>query len=427
MATPSERRRNNIRAGLFVTAAIILSVIVVVILSGAWDALTSRTDRYRVQYPVSAGVANLRSGSDVRVGGVVMGRVASVKPILVRDQPFERIEVVFAVDERVTLYADAEVSVSSPLLGTEAWLSVSSVGHPEAGPPAPHLEGRTAPGMLASMLGPETADRAARIVANASEFSEFLTEVPEIYRDRVEPALEDVGATTAEVRALAERVNREDWPRWAGRVDEVMTWAGGFTQSLDQAVSEGNALFADARDVIGDNREKIDSIVDDVAAASADVQALAERARTELADKVAALLDTGQGALDSAQATIEALRQDYPAWSTDLGEALGNANLAAQQLKLTTVEVRRSPWKVLYRPSDRELEHELLYGAARSFALAAADLKAASTSVERMLELHGDRLEEDPRLLERLRGTLLEPLGNYEVAQQRLLEVLFEE
>ena len=45
------------------------------------------------------------------------------------------------------------------------------------------------------------------------------------------------------------------------------------------------------------------------------------------------------------------------------------------------IEIRRSPWKVLYRPTEKELENELLYEATRSFAVAAADMKAASVSV----------------------------------------------
>ena len=140
-----------------------------------------------------------------------------------------------------------------------------------------------------------------------------------------------------------------------------------------------------------------------------------------------AFLDTGRDALDDATAVIQRLRTDYEGWSVDIGEALGSAALAGQQLKLATIEVRRSPWKLLYRPTATEVEHEMLYEAARSFALAAADVKAASRSAQAILDRHPEVLRGDPELLERVQRNLVGPLRNYEEAQTRLLDVLIEE
>ena len=84
--------------------------------------------------------------------------------------------------------------------------------------------------------------------------------------------------------------------------------------------------------------------------------------------------------------------------------------------------MRRNPWKLLYRPAADELENELLYEAARSFALAATDLRATSESVERILRNHGDRLGESEGVLERINGELQRSLENYTKAQQDLME-----
>src|SRR5690606_26422797 len=137
-----------------------------------------------------------------------------------------------------------------------------------------------------------------------------------------------------------------------------------------------------------------------------------------------ALLNTGQEGLDQAVAAMTELRTDYAGWSTNIGEALANANMASQQLKLTMIETRRSPWKVLYRPSADELEHELLYEAARSFAVAAADLKAASEAIRRVLDTHGERLAENHDAYQRVERNLLNSLANYEKAQQQLMDVI---
>ena len=140
------------------------------------------------------------------------------------------------------------------------------------------------------------------------------------------------------------------------------------------------------------------------------------------AGSVFELTATGLAPGSQAQTTFTDSQEDYEHWANDLGEVMGNASLASQQLKLTTAEIRRSPWKILYRPSVDELDHELLYEAARSFALAATDLKGASESVRRVLDNHAAQI--DQAAFTRLERNLTDSLQNYERAQQELFEVL---
>ena len=104
---------------------------------------------------------------------------------------------------------------------------------------------------------------------------------------------------------------------------------------------------------------------------------------------------------------------------------LASGRLAAQQIKLAMIEVRRSPWKLLYKPEKAELEHELLYEAARTFAMAVSDLRATSQTAERLLS--NPRIETDPELQRRITQFLGTRIENYENAQQQLLDVLLSE
>ena len=80
--------------------------------------------------------------------------------------------------------------------------------------------------------------------------------------------------------------------------------------------------------------------------------------------------------------------------------------------------------KAIETPTENELEHELLYEATRSFAVAAADMKAASVSVTRLLDKFGDKIASDQELADRITRVLLDPLERYEKAQQQLFDVL---
>lgn len=418
MPSPSERNRNNIRAGVFVTISLIVCIVVMIILTDAIGAIARPTEKYTVTFDVASGVANLKSGSDVRVGGVRMGAVTAIKPKIEKGKAFRQITVEFRVDRRIEVFADARVLVAMPLVGSEAWLDIPNVGNPATGPPTGgQLVGTPSVGLLTSLLGSENAGKTNELVENARAFSVFLSGIDGEYQSRIAPAIDDLHATAADARSVVSDLRQKHWPTWAESVDRVMTWATGATSRLDSAIAQGDGLLSDSRAVLDENRQPIKQIV-------GNVQKATDRINSETIEKFHKLLDSGQQGLDQATAAMEDLRVDYAAWATDIGEALGNANLAAQQLKLTTIETRRSPWKLLYRPSADELQHELLYEATRSFAVAAADLKAASESVRRVLDQHGDKIAENEPAYRRLEQNLLNSLANYEKAQQQFLDVL---
>lgn len=411
MPSPAERSRNNIRAGIFVTVTLLLGLIVMIVLTDAIEGLSRSTRTYTVIFEVSSGVANLKPGSEVRVGGVPMGEVLEITPQLPPDDAFRKIAVDFTVDRKVTLYADAHVVVTGPLIGAEAWLDIPNVGDPMAGqPPGGQIEGISSPGMLTSLLGSENAAKADEMVENVRQFSTFLASVQQQYNERFAPTLDDLGAAASDVRAVTSDLREKRWESWAASIDRVMADASKAAAELSAAASDGRA-------VIAENREPIRSSI-------ANIQQATNTINEQTLEKFHAMLETGQQGLDQARAVLTEMHMDYAGWSTNIGEVLADANLAAQQLKLTIVETRRSPWKLLYRPTADELEHELLYEAARSFAVAAAELRAASESVQSVLDRHGDKIAANEDVYRRLERNLIDSLANYEKAQQQLLDVI---
>jgi hypothetical protein len=54
----------------------------------------------------------------------------------------------------------------------------------------------------------------------------------------------------------------------------------------------------------------------------------------------------------------------------------------SDQLKLTAIEVRSQPWRLLHTPTTKELSTQVLYDATRAYAEAASDLRAASEALQ---------------------------------------------
>lgn len=418
MASASERQRNNVRAGVFVTIAMALAMVVIAILTDAVEGLTRSSTNYVVSFTVASGVSNLKEGSDVRIGGVRMGEVREIRPRYPEQgSAFRQIDVEISVDRHVPLYADAVVLISAPLIGAESWIDIPDVGNPSAGPPASgRLAGTPTPGALGSLIGGDNAAKTSEIIENAKLFSEFLADVPQEYEANMAPALRNLNELTSDANSIVADLRQRRWPSWADSVDQILSWALNATNKLDVAIADGQAAIAESRELVSENRPQVKSTIDNIHAAS-------ETFNRQTLAKANALLDRGQEGLDQAVGVIRTMQLDYAGWATNLGEALANANLSGQQLKLAASEIRRSPWKLLHRPSDRELEHELLYESVRAYSLAAADLKAASESVRRVLDEHPEQLAGSEEAYRRLERNLLESLANYERTQQQLLEV----
>jgi len=424
----AEKQRNNVRAGVFVTLTLVLAGAILVTLSGTWKNISRATNRYTVIYPLDAGVPNLRPGAEVRVGGVALGEVTDVEPFFAGTDNLANIRVHFNIDRRVKLYADAQIYVRSPLIGADAWLEIPSLGSSDEGMPRDALiYGAETGGLMDSFMGPEAADSVRTVIANVETFSGFLAEIEQTYDRDFAPALTSVRSTIEDVQGMVGEVRQDRWANWLASVDRTAAWLDGFTGQLDAALAEGHGMLTDTRAAISENRPAIDQIVTNVQVSTDETREFLLRLNDEITPKVEAFLARATEGVDSAAGVLARIEQDYEGWGVDLGETLASASLAGQQLKLATIEIRRSPWKLLYRPTADELEHELLYEAARSFALAVADLKSAARTTQSLLDRHSEALDADPIARQRLITGLIDSLSRYETAQTRLFEILVEE
>ncbi|MFO0873421.1 MAG: hypothetical protein U0575_05560 [Phycisphaerales bacterium] len=432
MANRSERTRNNVKAGVFVSAGIVLMLVVAMILGDAGRLLTPRT-RYILRFPLAAGVEGLSTGSPVRVGGLERGRVLSVVPESDGDL-VKAMLVDFELDRDIALFNDADADRIAPLLGGTAAINFSDVGDPAKGTrlgAGDVLDIRDTPGgAMRRLLGDEGAARLASIMRNLDE---TLASARADYARVVTPVLDKIDAAVTDARDLVASVRR-DYPGWSEKIGSTLGNVDTASAKLDPLLDDGRTMIADIRGTVGDarailtdNRTRIDELIENVRVASGDIRAISERTKNEIVSRVVALLDQGSRGLDAFTSVAQRLRQEIDAAGPQLDRILADARLTSQQLKLTSIEVRRAPWRLLYRPSDKELDNELLYDAARSFALAAGELESTSQSLDRVLTRDGDLLRTQPEQAERIRSLLNDSLQRFEAAQQRLFTILVDD
>lgn len=421
MPSRAERNRNNVIAGSFVLVALALGVGVFVALENL--NFTPRTP-YSITFAVTDGVAGLARGSPVRVGGLLLGEVTRIEPVDPPEgKPVEEIRVHFELDSSITLYDNAKAYRAAPLLGDASWINFTTIG----GPGLPVENGRTGdklaaggelvglatPGLIANIVGPDNAIRLVKIVENAEQVTDSLRED---YGTSIQPALAEAASVIREFRS--------DYGIWRIRVENALMSAETAAEDLEKAMADASTTVADAKSILDDARPDISKTLANVRDASASARNAVARVETESVPKLDKVLADAEEGLASISDLVGRVDVEFQDRMPAVAASLNDVRTVAQQLKLATIEIRRSPWRLLYTPSSDVLAHERLYEAARSFAIASGDLRVAAEGLERLSANPPAVLAADPALQERIRKELSEALLRYAEAQRQLYGVL---
>ena len=377
---------NTVRAGAFLITAVVAALVVILTLSKS-AVFTSKTN-YVVRFGMDDGVAGLEVGSEVRVSGLKVGRVTEIE----QDFGNDRINVHVQVRTDIRVREGAAVIRTQPLLGNYSWLNFSNLGTGKELGEGGALDAMPSGGLLATIVGPQNASNANRMFENLVAFTGSLDDFARVqYPKRVVPMLENADATVASLR--------KDYDAWRGDVTDGLQSASSAMKKLDDTMDDAKVAVKDAREVVSHFREanlkQVDSILEDA-----------------------------QKGADKFASAMESLDTELTARIPDIRTMMSDLRQGAAQVKLATMEVRRSPWKLLYRPSGDELARENLYESARAFAIASSDMRVAGETLQATLRDMPERFSSDPKFRDALKDQVVRSMERYEAAQRQLFDVL---
>jgi ABC-type transporter Mla subunit MlaD len=381
MATRSAR--NNIVAGLFIVVSLVLGVWVSFKLSDRPAMGGMR--HFTVRFSLEDGATGLKRGSPVLLGGQPIGRVQHVEFATGAGGVAEAVNVGVEVRGDLTLYENAGVYLQLPLLGTLSSINISSVGSSQV---ATHTGSSAAieesevvvghiapPGFLAQAgFGSEQAAQLRASLSSMQTAIDRVAKLVETGGPKVDAALTDAQALLAQLRdRLSEWSSKIDTTaanieKASGRLDPMLAKA-------ETGLDEATATIKDIREVVASNREKLGQILDNVKSAT-------EKLDQQTIDQVNAAIKDGREALDVFSKSLTKINTLVTEETPGLRRTLANLRLMSDQLKLTAVEIRSQPWRVLHAPTNKEMSSQVLYDATRSYAEAASDLRAASEALE---------------------------------------------
>lgn len=405
MSSQSLRSQNNIKAGIFVSVSLLIGLCVIFVLGDFIRLFGPSKVEYTVSYHVADGVGALGAGSFVKVGGIIVGEVQEVGFEIDGTKPLTEIDVVFAIPAEMAVRSDAKLSVESGLLSSDAWLSFSSLGtEGTVLEPGTRFKG-VSMSMLSRLLGAEGSDSLTNSLASIESITERLEENGALLKwvlghesaVTVDEAIVKFKSVLVEGESFLKTLNG-DWENWSKDIDLLMAEAEGLSQAIGKMAT-----------LVNEEEGEFDRIVQNLDSTLASAAIVADKAVV---------------VVDDVQVIIADLKANSGIWIEDISTMLANLTLSSQQLTQLLAEVTASPWRLLYRPTDKQYSQELIYEASRNFVFGAADLKAAAGSMQRLLEARGDTMQADDEQYKVMRQNLIDSADRYQRAQEQLMELL---
>ncbi len=420
---------NNLLAGAFMLTFLVVGVLVTLVLAGLREGVTQRA-AYTVRFNLSDGAEGLEPGSLVKIGGRKSGKVSSLSFYRAPGSTvISAIDVIIALDKDVTLYRNARVYLQLPLLGSQSQINIPSTGDPsqlalkegDSGvvEPGSLVEGRLAPPAFLAQAGygEEQSDQLRIILRRGSEISDRLAKLTQRAEGELDTIMPTINQTLTDLRAITAEI-RAGVVKWLPMVEAAIADVRGAT---------GEALLGiqDARDVAKQFRDASSGVIKRVDSITKNIDELAQKANTELYAKVQSTLSSGSTALDEFAKIGTKASSLMDELTPELRISMANARLASDQLKLALTEVRRNPWRLLYQPGKKELQEELLFDAARTYATAVSNLRGASASLEQSLAAaNGQQKAVDTATLKSIQTRIEDAFNDYRKAEKKFLDQL---
>lgn len=405
--------RDNFRAGLFVLSGLILAAVGLLLVTDFTGVFVEHHS-FTVRYSVADGLQGLREGSAVTLGDQPVGEVLKVVQIVDRSDGGPRVvslQAKFSIPKSVQLFQNARLELISPLLGSGTRLNIRDVGSGDVLDPAVPIDGALATNPLVNQvvdavgLRDQEKQRIRDIIANVAAASQTAREdLPQISAQaqnvltKADPIMDDVKLAAADLRDSSAKVKTTlaDVPdrsaKWKDQADSVLTKA-------DETMTELRDGVAQAKPGAIESVENIRKVT--------------AQFREKTMAEVESAITKADAALENLKVTSGEIRTLMSSQRPAVERAVANAHLTSEQLKLASIEVRRSPWRLLYTPKGKELETDNLYDAARSFAMAASALDSA---VHGLKALSQDEARE-PEDVQRMLDYLEKLVGRFEEAE----------
>jgi ABC-type transporter Mla subunit MlaD len=372
----AKQDRSALRAGLFIVVTVVLIGGIVVGIKGVRTFVTPVVER-KARFALSSDIGGLRIGDDVRLGGYKVGVIRRIEVQGLEEGQQPGILITFTIPTKYALHENAHIAVQTGLTGSSD-LNIDNLGS-----------------------GTELTD-AGELTGGADSLTELKA---------------SLAKAGPEFTSLLADLHP--------KVDAVLGKAGNALDHGSEAFAEIGSLFGDTKPDIRGTLANLHAIT---GSAKAKVPDILEHADAALV-KIGNSLDSAQAALQDIQATASNAKDlTGSARAVLLGNRgkldamIASLKTTSDNLKGASVEIRRSPWRLLYKPAPGEMDNLTLFDAARQFADGANSVNDAALALRDAMKTPGVDHDQVRKLVEKLNSAF----GNFDEVEQKLWKAVKE-
>ncbi len=412
------KERNALKAGTFMVVAVVLVGIVVIGIEGV-ARFTQKSQRQTVRFTLGDDIGGLKAGDEVRAGGYKIGQITSIDLVDLDASASGKepgVIITYSIPEKYAVHQNAYLGVQTTVTG-QSCLNFRTFG---TGTPIARGESLGGKPSTITQLFNDLADSGPLLKTALAEAQGAMSDV----RNKTVPLLNQTlgkyGDTADTFTATGKNTQqltgdlREKLPFIIAKyvtvtdaavqmLNNTSAFFGDTTPDFRGTLANLNKITAPIKDAMPRMLERLDGILIKVdttmqsaSAAMEDIKAISTNAR-EVSASARSILSGNRGKIDSMIASLKA---------------------AGDNLKNATAEIRRSPWRLLYKPAPNEMANLNLFDAARAFADGANELNDASTSLRDAVQSK----QVDTATLQKLMDRVDQSFNSFQDVQKKLYQ-----
>lgn len=383
------------QAGLFILFSIAAAIFLIARV--AERGTPGDATPYTAVFAAGEDIAGLNVGNEVRLLGVKVGIVESIKVVTPTTPEDEaEVHVGFMIGKGIELRETGNnVELQTAVTGG-AWLNILNVGTGQSLAKGGKVNARTS-NLLAMVQ--DVRDEMQLTLASVRE------DLDTVSIELVQTA-DSIETTANDANTLIHKIEKE--------IDPVL-------KDIDTFLAESTGVMTDVRAVFGDSGEDIRTTLAKLSSLS-----------TSLDQKIPGTIDQITEFVTKAEQSIEGvdtLVTELTGTATeartmladnrpDIDRTIESARRSVDELEGLVDDLRANPSRLIWPPDEKDLNNLDLYATARTYAKAAEDLESAAAALHRA---EGDN-EDDPIKLQALRQQLLQQFDYFDKLQAEVWE-----
>ena len=413
----AKKHSNEIAVGVTVLVALLLAVYVVVVL-GDWQNLLTDKQRITVKVPYKVGLKGLAQGSPVFLGGAKIGQICQTSIAKKESDPNIYVYFTLEIPSEYTLRDDCVLAPISNVLGGQSSLAIKDVGHGNI----------LADGDV--LVLPEQQEEQEEEPGTEEKvtvtFEPTITDAIDNLKDQLNT--DNKHSLMRQIKDLVAKIDDQvtvdkDRQSFMAKLHKIMDRLDGIAAAVDTQLDEANAeaivakmhqalakldnSLAEVEDLIKSNKPDISTAI--TAVKNTVVQI--EKETPEILAAIKKALDKITPAVEKTEVLISELKDAVAVNRPVIDQLILNLHEISTNLKLSSSEIRRAPWKLLYQPKKGEVQIQGLIDSAGAFATGAERLDSTSLRLQALLSEDAERTPED---LQRIQNILAELETSFE-------------